>query len=79
MDNLQKAEILRQHETYCYQVCYCLIQDEQQSFQAASRALLEVARDPVFFTDTVDGQKKKVVLAAVRCITHARSDQASLQ
>lgn len=69
MDTLKKAGILRLHETYCYQICYSFIHDEQLSFQVASKALLELACDPSFFVDTVDGQKKKAMLAAVRSAT----------
>lgn len=66
MDLKTKIEILRQHETYCYQICYCLIQDESCCMQAAQEALLEVAGDPTFFSDTEERQKQKVKFAAVR-------------
>ncbi|WP_339310919.1 hypothetical protein [Paenibacillus sp. FSL M7-0896] len=65
--NIQvKASILRRHEALCYQICYYYTQDDELSIQAACEALLEVAHNSDFFTDTHEGQKKKVMLAAVR-------------
>ncbi|CAH0122148.1 MULTISPECIES: hypothetical protein [unclassified Paenibacillus] len=66
MDIQTKVAILRQHEAYCYQICYYLIQNEQLSVQATREALLELAHDPAFFSDTDEEQKKKVRLVAVR-------------
>lgn len=66
MDIKTKAAILRRHETYCYQICYYLIQDEELSIQAACETLLEVARDLAFFDETHVEQKKKIRLVAVR-------------
>ncbi len=65
--NMQvKASILRQHESLCYQICYYFTQDDEISIRAACEALLEIAHNSDFFTDTHEGQKKKVMLAAIR-------------
>lgn len=65
MDLQTKVAILRQHEIYCYQICYYFIQDEQLSVQAACKALLKLAHDPDFFDASYEKQKKKVKFAAV--------------
>lgn len=74
MDMKTKVAILRQHETYCYQICYYLIQDERLSMKAASEALLEVFCDPDFFIDTAEGQKKIVRLVAARSSLKKKAD-----
>lgn len=47
-------------------IFHYFIQDEQLSVQAAREVLLELGRDPAFFGENDEGQKKKVRLAAVR-------------
>lgn len=65
--NLQtKADILRRHETYCYQICYYFMKSDEPSLKAAREALLEVIRDPVFFGLSHEEQEKKIRLFAVR-------------
>jgi len=66
MDLDTKITILRLYETFCYQVCYYIIQDSHLSIEAARETLLAVARDPGFFIATHEEQEKKVRLFAVR-------------
>lgn len=66
MDLEAKVAILRQHEAYCYQICYYLIQDEELSIKAAGTALLELAKDITFFTESEENQIKKVNRVTVR-------------
>lgn len=65
MDIQAKAAILRQHENYCYQISYYIVQDELLSVQAACEALLDVSSNSVFFRETTEEQKKKVKQAAI--------------
>lgn len=72
--NIQaKVAILRQHETYCYQICFYLIQDERLSVKAAGEALLELVDDPNFFIETVEKQKMKVKQVTMRSLLKAKA------
>ncbi|GAA0363874.1 hypothetical protein [Bacillus horti] len=66
MDLKEKVLILRKHEAYCYQVCYYLTKDEENSVQATRESLIEVFRNPAFFSNTIERQRKIVRTVAVR-------------
>ena len=61
-----KIDILRQYETYCYQICHYLLQREPHSSRAAEKALLNVAADVRFFTDTDETRKEKIRRTSIR-------------
>ncbi len=69
----QKIIILRQYETYCYQICHYIVQNEQFSSRAAETALLKLATDAQFFTDSDEMRKEKVkrmsICASLSCFT----------
>ncbi|MCM3626800.1 hypothetical protein M3194_05430 [Paenibacillus glycanilyticus] len=60
MDWQIKISILRRYETYCYQICYYLIQNESNASQAAKEALLSIAVDAFFFTDSDETRREKI-------------------
>lgn len=65
--NLQTKEaILKRHETYCYQICYYFVEDEQGAFLAAREALMVLAYDSTFLDECHENQKRKVRHAAFR-------------
>jgi hypothetical protein len=65
--NLQaKVLILRQYETYCYQVSSFIVQDEQLSIQAAQSALLKLATDSSFFVKPEYEQKRIIRKVTIR-------------
>ncbi|WP_213531649.1 hypothetical protein [Paenibacillus cisolokensis] len=65
--NLQaKVLILRQYETYCYQVSSFIVQDEQLSIQAAQSALLKLATDSSFFVKPEHEQKRIIQKVTIR-------------
>lgn len=70
MDIQAKANILRQHEICCYQICYYLTQNDHSAAQAACKALLEVACDPDFFIDNAEEQKNKIKRASIHASLH---------
>ncbi|MFF2090027.1 hypothetical protein [Paenibacillus sp. NPDC058174] len=78
MDIREKAELLRQHEIFCYQISFYLVQDEQLSIKAASAALLELACDPYFLKGNAELQKGKAKQAAIRSALRVKA-KASIE
>lgn len=76
MDWHTKVKILRQYETYCYQICYYLLQHEAHAYRVAETALLNVAADAWFFTDSDEARKEKILRASIRTslLRHRESD-----
>jgi hypothetical protein len=71
----RKAEVLRTHEAYCYQVAYYVLQDASGAQQAAKLALIGLFRQGGFFRLTESGQRKEVKSAAIRCSLQVRKDR----
>lgn len=61
-----KNAILRQYETYCYQICHYLLQREPHASRAAEAALLSIAVDAWFFTDSDEARREKILLTSIR-------------
>jgi len=61
-----KIAILRQYESYCYQICHYLIQRESHASRAAEEALLNTAVDVFFFTDSDETRRKKILQSSIR-------------
>lgn len=72
MNKQAQIAALRAHEIYCYQICYCLLHDPKLSEEAASAALLEIARDSGFHQDQQRVQQSKVRKVAVRSSLRVR-------
>ncbi|GMK43955.1 hypothetical protein [Paenibacillus glycanilyticus] len=66
MDRQVKIAILRRYESYCYQICHYLIQQEPYASQAAKEALLSIAVDACFFTDSDETRKDKIRRTSIR-------------
>ncbi len=71
----QKADVLRVHEAYCYQVAYYVLQDASGAQQAAKFALIELFRRECFFLLNESGQQKEVKSAAIRCSLQIRKER----
>lgn len=71
----QKAEVLRVHEAYCYQVAYYVLQDAPGAQQAAKLALIELFRRDCFFRLAESGRRKEVKSAAIRCSLQIRKER----
>lgn len=73
MNKHEKINILRQYEVYCYQICHYIVQNEQFSSLAAEKALLKIAGDAHFYTDSEETRKKKVkrmsICTSLSCLT----------
>ncbi len=73
MNKHDKISILRQYEEYCYQICHYMTQNEQFSSQAAEKALMMIAEDARFYTDSEETRKKKVkrtsISSSLSCLT----------
>lgn len=59
MELNQIARILREHERYCYQVAYFLLEREDRALMATERALLELGRSPCFLTGSMEERLRK--------------------
>lgn len=66
MDWQVKIGILRRYESYCYQICHYLIQREPVASQAAKEALLSIAGDACFFTDSDETRREKIRRTSIR-------------
>lgn len=65
MDRHVKISILRRYENYCYQICHYLIQHEQHASQAAKEALLSIAGDAFFYTDSDETRRQKILRTSI--------------
>ncbi|MFF2094305.1 hypothetical protein [Paenibacillus sp. NPDC058174] len=63
---MNKIEILRDYEQYCYQIAYYLVQDEAAAAAATCNTLLSIYANEAFFTSTQAGQQEAVKQAAMR-------------
>ncbi|GFR39341.1 hypothetical protein PRECH8_26370 [Insulibacter thermoxylanivorax] len=79
MDILNKAVILREYETFCYQICYYFIRDEELTVKASCEALLDLARDAEFFHGNNEVRRKKVMILAVRATLRYQSQNERKQ
>lgn len=59
------ADILKEHESYCYQIAYYLLEKEDSAVLAAKQALLELGRDRSFISESAEARRcraKKVTM-----------------
>ncbi len=56
----EKIFILRKYESYCYQLAFFLLKDEEDGIQAASQTLIELSQDDEFFLASEMLQRRKV-------------------
>ncbi len=63
---LNKIDVLRQYEIYCYQICHYLLTCESHASLAAEAALLHIAEDTCFFTDSDEVRKEKIRQTSIR-------------
>jgi hypothetical protein len=71
-----KVSILKQHEAYCYQVAFYLLENEPQAVRAAERTLLELFQAADFFQASEDLQRKMAKALAIRNSLSARNGMA---
>ncbi|CAG7648997.1 hypothetical protein ACFQI7_27145 [Paenibacillus allorhizosphaerae] len=62
----EKADMLKEHEVYCYQVAYYLLQNEDGARLAAERTLLALYPRCDFYTLPEKERKAAVKAEAVR-------------
>ncbi|GLX66585.1 hypothetical protein MU1_09290 [Paenibacillus glycanilyticus] len=78
MERQVKFAILRRYESLCYQICHYLIQHEPSASEAAKEALLSIAVDACFFTDSDETRKEKVRRTSIR-MSLLRQNHGSLK
>lgn len=77
MDIQERVKILKEHESYCYQVSFYLVQDEQLSIEATTTALLELAGDPDFFKGSPEEKKEIAKRVVIRSSLWAKAATCS--
>lgn len=79
MDRSTRLQVLRSYETYCYQVCHYLLDDEQLATESAKEALLDLFADSRFFTSPTGVRKRMVLkIAASRSLQTYRRAEVNL-
>ncbi|WP_426451520.1 hypothetical protein ACP26L_05380 [Paenibacillus sp. S-38] len=61
-----KREVLKQYESYAYQIVFYLLQSEDGALRAAQEALLELYGSADFYAAAPEEQQKRVKAAAMR-------------
>lgn len=66
MELSQIARILKEHEGYCYQVAYFLLQQEDVAVLATERALLELGRSRCFLSESAEERRHRAKRVAAK-------------
>lgn len=69
-----RLNILRNYETYCYQICYHMLRDERLAVETAKQALIDVYQEAEFF-----GRSHRERQEMIRRIAVRRSLQAYVE
>ena len=60
MDTVERLRILRDYESFCYRVCFYLLENERLAAASAQQAMLELYADAAFFRSP-NGEKANII------------------
>jgi hypothetical protein len=60
------AEVLKEHEVYCYQIAYFILEHEEYAVLAAKQALIELGCNDGFLTDSAEERWRTAKKVCVR-------------
>lgn len=73
----RKIEILRRIEAYGYQVAHYILQDEELAIEATKSVLLEVSRDSVFLSNSLNEQRIRMKQMIIRSSIRVKQQRLS--